>query len=316
MSSNDKTTPVFAPEHDRPIPYMKRTREWYLTLGYDNPYTWAHYVDTPYQPLEKPLEETRIAIITTAAPYQPDKGPQGPGAPYNASAKFFKVYARDSAQDHDLRISHVGIDRVHTSMEDSGTWFPIEALRNAAALGRIKEVAPRFFGVPSNRSQRHVLEVDCPDVLARCQQDSVDATILLPNCPICHQTLSLVARHLEANGISTVLMGCAKDIMEYCGVPRLLFSDFPLGNPAGRPNDPVSQQETLDLALKALEADLGPRVTVQNPLRWSDDPDWKLDYCNIERVSEARIAELRADNDQIKKVAHGIRDASLQSRSA
>ncbi|MDF1669738.1 MAG: hypothetical protein P1U83_08990 [Roseovarius sp.] len=106
---------------------------------------------------------------------------------------------------------------------------------------------------------------------------------------------------MEANGISTVLMGCAKDIVEYCGVPRLLFSDFPLGNPAGCPNDPTSQQETLDLALKALEADLGPRMTVQNPLRWSNDPDWKLDYCNIERVSEARIAELRADNDQIKK---------------
>ena len=26
--------------------------------------------------------------MTTAAPYQPDKGPQGPGAPYNAAAKF------------------------------------------------------------------------------------------------------------------------------------------------------------------------------------------------------------------------------------
>ena len=316
MDSKANTTLVFAPEHDQPVPYMKRTREWYLALGYGNPYTWAHYVDTPYQPLKKPLQEARVAIITTAAPYQPDKGPQGPGAPYNASAKFYKVYASDAAQDHDLRISHVGIDRVHTSMEDSGTWFPIEALRNAAAIGRIGEVAPRFFGVPSNRSQRHVSEVDCPDVLAKCQQDNVDAAILLPNCPICHQTLSLVARHLEANGIPTVLMGCAKDIVEYCGVPRLLFSDFPLGNSAGRPNDPVSQRETLDLALKILEADMEPRVTVQNPLRWSDNPDWKLDHCNIERVSEARIAELRADNDRIKTVAQGIRDVSLDTTNS
>ncbi len=32
-------------------------------------------------------------------------------------------------------------------------------------------------------------------------------------------------------------MGCAKDIVEYVGVPRFLFSDFPLGNPAGKPHD-------------------------------------------------------------------------------
>jgi len=58
---------------------------------------------------------------------------------------------------------------------------------------------------------------------------------------VCHQTVSLAARHLEANGISTVIMGCAKDIVEHCGVPRFLFSDFPLGNSAGRPFDVESQ---------------------------------------------------------------------------
>ena len=65
----------------------------------------------------------------------------------------------------------------------------------------------------------------------------VDAAVLVPNCPVCHQTVSLVARHLEANGISTVVMGCAKDIVEHAAVPRFLFSDFPLGNSAGKPHD-------------------------------------------------------------------------------
>src|SRR5438132_1590872 len=44
-------------------------------------------------------------------------------------------------------------------------------------------------------------------------------------------------------------MGCAKDIVEHCGVPRFLFSDFPLGNSAGRPFDVESQARTLELAL-------------------------------------------------------------------
>ncbi|RLA47774.1 MAG: glycine reductase [Gammaproteobacteria bacterium] len=311
MTSNSQKGLDFAPEHDQPVPYMQRTRDWYVALGYGNPYVWAHYIDTPFQPLKKSLREVLVAIITTAAPYQSDKGPQGPGAPYNASAKFYQVYSRDSALDHDLRNAHVGIDRMHTSMKDSASWFPQDALRRAAAAGRIGNIAPRLHGVPTNRSQRHTLDVDCPDVLARCLEDGVDAAILLPNCPVCHQTLSLVARHLEQNGISTVLMGCAKDIVEYCGVPRLLFSDFPLGNAAGRPHDLKSQRETLDLALTLLETASGARTTMQNPQRWSDDPDWKLDYSNVERVSEDEINRLRTENDLSKEKARNIRKTIL-----
>lgn len=91
---------------------------------------------------------------------------------------------------------------------------------------------------------------------------------------MCHQTVSLAARHLEANGIATVVMGCAKDIVEHCGVPRFLFSDFPLGNAAGRPHDPQSQAVTLQLALRLLASAPAARTTVQSPLRWSPDPSW------------------------------------------
>lgn len=126
---------------------------------------------------------------------------------------------------------------------------------------------------------------------------------------MCHQTVSLAARHLEANGIPTVMMGCAKDIVEYVGVPRLLFSDFPLGNPTGRPHDPVSQALTIELALRVIEAAPGPRTTVQSPLRWSDNPDWKLDYSNIARLSPEEVARRRAEFDRQKEIAKTIRTA-------
>src|SRR4029079_7196925 len=195
--------------------------------------------------LRKPLSKSRVTIVTTAAPYQPDKGDQGPGSPYNAAAKFFKVYSGDTAVDHDLRISHIAIDRQHTTAEDPATYFPLAELRRAAARGRIGTVAPRFHGLPTNRSHRTTLEVDCPEVVARCKADGADAALLVPNCPVCHQSVSLAARALEENGIATVVMGCAKDIVEHVGVPRFLFSDFPLGNAAGRPCDPTSQTATL-----------------------------------------------------------------------
>ena len=129
---------------------------------------------------------------------------------------------------------------------------------------------------------------------------------------MCHQTVSLAARHLEENGIPTVIMGCAKDIVEYCGVPRFLFSDFPLGNAAGRPRDLQSQRFTLGLALSLLEAAPAPRTTVQSPLRWSEDPSWKLDYSNIERLTPDEIRRRREEFDRQKVIARGIRD---QTRS-
>src|SRR5690606_27515825 len=160
---------------------------------------------------------------------------------YNGGAKFYRVYAGDTSATHDLRISHIAYDRVHTSAEDSGTWFPLPALLRAAAAGRIGEVAPRFFGAPTNRSQRVTIETDAPE-------------IVVPNCPVCHQSVTLVARALDAAGIATVITGCAKDIVEHAGAPRFLFNDFPLGNSAGRPHDPASQAETLERALQVLEA--------------------------------------------------------------
>ena len=157
------------------------------------------------------------------------------------------------SKQHDLRISHIGYDRKHTTATDSGTWFPLPQLLKAAASGRIGEVAPRFFGAPTNRSHRVTIDVDAPEILARCLADKVDVAVIVPNCPVCHQTSALVARHLEANGIATVVMGCAKDIVEHAAVPRFLFSDFPLGNSAGKPQDVESQALTLELALRLLE---------------------------------------------------------------
>jgi hypothetical protein len=120
--------------------------------------------------------------------------------------------------------------------------------------------------------------------------------------------VSLVARYLEADGLPTVVMGCAKDIVEYCGVPRFLFSDFPLGNSAGRPFDAESQALTLELALRVLESAPGARTTVQSPLRWREDATWKLDFSNLDRMTPEQIAERRHEFDEVKAVARRKRE--------
>src|ERR1700716_3000457 len=138
----------FAPDYDAPIPYMQRTREYYQAIGYATPYRWAHYVDAPFQPLRKPLARSRMAIVTTAAPFDPAKGDQGPGAKYNGGAKFYSVYDGDISRPHDLRISHIAYDRVHTSAEDSGSWFPLPQLQRLPRARRGRAGPPPLLVPP------------------------------------------------------------------------------------------------------------------------------------------------------------------------
>lgn len=169
----------FAPPLDQPVPYLARIREYYVTLGFGTPYRWAQYAEVPFMPLKKPLAQSTLALVTTAAPFQPDKGDQGPGAPYNAAAKFYTVYSGNTAIDHDVRISHIGYDRQHTTATDPDSWFPLPALRRAVRNGRLGRLAARFHGAPTNRSHRTTLDVDAEEILKRCREDHVDAALLV-----------------------------------------------------------------------------------------------------------------------------------------
>ena len=87
--------------------------------------------------------------------------------------------------------------------------------------------------------------------------------------------MSLVARHLEANGIPTVVIATARDIVEQAAVPRLLFVDFPLGAPCGEPFDISQQSAVLEMAFQLLESATAPRTTREAGLAWSKGQRWK-----------------------------------------
>ena len=97
---------------------------------------------------------------------------------------------------------------------------------------------------------------------------------------MCHQTVSLVARHLEANGIPTVIVGSARDIVEQCGVPRFLFTDFPLGNPIGIPYDREMQKTITHMALDLVTNASFSRTTVQTPFEWHDN-EWRKGFMYV-----------------------------------
>ena len=107
--------------------------------------------------------------------------------------------------------------------------------------------------------------------------------------------MSLVARKLEESGIPTVVLGSAKDIVEHCGVPRFLFVDFPLGNPAGPPFDRAAQARIAEWSVRLLETAAAPNTTIRAPIEWPGDPDWRTVY---NRIDDKDPAELLAEGDR------------------
>jgi len=161
------------------ISYMAKTTDHYLSEGFNNPYQWARFENVPFTPLKKPLAESRVALITTAAPYQSDKGDQGPGAPYNNDAKFKRIYTHPSDSIPDLRISHIGYDRNNAEIDDQRVYFPLERLHELQASGRFGSLGPRLYGAPTLRSQRMTSERNAPEILSMCRDDEIDVALLV-----------------------------------------------------------------------------------------------------------------------------------------
>ncbi len=183
MGQLDATEGLPEPHPHQPVRYIDRTRAWYSALGYD-PYRWPCFTDVPFTPLTKPLAESRLALITTAAPFRPDLDDQGPGAPYNGAAKFFEVFTRPTEStnddDHDLRISHIGYDRSHSKADDRNTWLPIPQLKEAVAAGRIGGLTERLYAAPTVRRQRSTIEEHAPEIAALVAEDKADIALLVP----------------------------------------------------------------------------------------------------------------------------------------
>jgi D-proline reductase (dithiol) PrdB len=124
--------------------------------------------------------------------------------------------------------------------------------------------------------------------------------------------VSLTARYLEENGIPTVIIGSALDIVTHCAVPRFLFTDLPLGNPLGIPGDKRMQQRVVDLALSLFESATQPNMVVKAPVRWSESDEWRVRYAQVKPEDRARLTAAgearRVLRDQLKATGK-VRDS-------
>jgi hypothetical protein len=259
---------------------MERTRHYYRALGYANDYVWATFDDVPFTPPAKRLSDLRIALITTASPLD-----------FDGVKRVWSGVV--SPPPEKLFTDNVAWDKESTHTNDVGSYLPIGTAFELVADDIIAGLTTRFHGVPTEYSQRKTKTKDAPEILARVREDGADAAILCPLCPVCHQTVSLVARHLEANGIPTVIIGSALDVVEYCGVPRFYFTDFPLGNPCGHPWRPDMQREIVRQALALFETSKAPRTTVKAPSAWNEEGAvWRARYGRVDPTDRERLLKL------------------------
>ena len=124
--------------------------------------------------------------------------------------------------------------------------------------------------------------------------------------------MSLAARALEEAGIPTVIFGSAKDILEYCGAPRFVFTDFPLGNPCGKPDDPDSQVQVFSTALELLTGVTQGGSSLTSGVKWESDFDWKKNFMYVgpENADALRAKgdARRAEQEQMRKRILGNRN--------
>ena len=67
-----------------------------------------------------------------------------------------------------------------------------------------------------------------------------------------------LAHVFEAAGLATIVISPMRDVAERMRPPRVLYAEFPLGLPLGKPRDAAFQTRVLEAAFALLEQPVGP----------------------------------------------------------
>jgi D-proline reductase (dithiol) PrdB len=249
-----------------PIRYVERLNRFYQSQGFP-PYDWTVNESAPLTPLRKPLSHCRVSLLTSGGISRRESPPWNPQARNDLRLDAIASDApSDDFQVHDDYYDHRSV------RQDLNCMFPIDRLRELAAEGVIASVAPRlwsgFMGRIYKRSE--VVGEATPALARELRKDGVDLFVLVPACPLDHQTVGLVARVIEEAGIPTVLVSTGRDLTQQVRPPRSVFVNFPMGNAFGRPFAADAQRRILQDALELGERARSGGALVDLPYDWGE----------------------------------------------
>ena len=157
--------------HRRYVSYIDKSRDYYAAHGYERPYRWPRYDDVPFARLEKPLSQCRIGVVTTAD--------QAPNQAQGPAPRATKLFAAPTSAGSGL-FTEKSWDREATHTDDPETYLPLQRLAEHVAAGHVGSLSPRFYGVPTDYSQRLTVEQDAPQIERWMREDGVDIALLVP----------------------------------------------------------------------------------------------------------------------------------------
>jgi D-proline reductase (dithiol) PrdB len=262
----------------QPIRYVDILNAKYRALGFP-PYEWTVHDDAPLTPLAKPLAACSVSLLTTGG--ISCRGVPGFDADARNDLRLDAIPAGHPADGFAINDNYY--DHGDASI-DINCQFPVDRLRELADDGTVGAVAPRLWSGFMGRIYKRGAIIETASAFAAdLAADAVDLLVVVPACPLDHQTAGLVARTVEQSGIPTVTVSTGRDLTAQVKPPRAVFVNFPMGNAFGRPGDADGQRRILKDALALAESATTPGALVDLPYDWGAEiavhfPDIDRDY--------------------------------------
>jgi len=177
-NESDRSTPLDDQVTSCPadaVPYMDRTRRLYAS---QRPYQWlVHDRETeppPWAPIEGPLEEMRVAVISSGGVYHAEQ------EPFHFRNDVSHREIPIDTPSTDLRVAHFGYD-TSDAKSDPACVLPLRALSELAAAGEIGSLVDRALSFMGGiYSQRLVRDEVAPRFRDIVLGERVDLVLLVP----------------------------------------------------------------------------------------------------------------------------------------
>ena len=233
--------------------WRRRYDEWQSGDATEEKYPYVKNQRAPFTPARRALPMLNLALISSAGAYID-------GTPEFLSEDLSYKEIPIEVEASDLRFAAKGYDPTAVT-QDINSQLPIERLlefeRNGI-IGQLNGVFWSFSGYITNAVS--VADELAPKLMERLQRYDVQAALLVPASRLCHQSVGLVARIIEAAGIPTMTIAVVKEIVESVRPPRVALYNGELGSVAGKPNFPEHQRRILDESLRLIESTDQPGI--------------------------------------------------------
>ena len=189
----------------------------------------------PFMPARRALPMLNLALISSAGAYI-DGTPAFDTSSATGDSTFREIPIE--VENSDLRFAARGYDPAAVQ-QDVNSQLPIERLLEFEQNGIIGQLNPVYWSFAGFIPDAAKLVGELiPKLLERIRRYEVQAALLVPASVLCHQSIGLVARALELEGVPTMTLAVVKDVVDSVRPPRVALYDGEPGSVSGLPNFP------------------------------------------------------------------------------